>query len=510
MKKNKDNSSKKNAFEKQERLNENLYRAACSGNSFMVRQIIQLGADVNYHDRENGETPLHAAVASGSAATVKDLLNRGADVAQTDNSGKTPLFYVNCENYSEQIVTSLLQAKADPNKLDDLGRSPLAAIVSDLELTSQESGCIKLIKALFYAGANIDATDEHGNTLLVWSLLHGFHKMSQQLISYGASLDHKNDKNKTAIQYAAITANWKMLSVMLMKQKPEENTCIEKLYENEYSASNLDDLKFCYEHADFDNPEGWAQYMFYGACDNGSLSEIMFLVNNGLSRFDMNIDGLYGNRVLHNLCMRKRKELIIRVLEAGADPNISNDDGIPPIAFMGNRADLSIQEILYKYGFNPNFVKPDFSYITYLTLRAKADQLRLALKYGKKPNYRSSKGFSLLMLAGGYFQDMLIDDSAFDIEDYELEDYDFEDFDFEDIDDNLDNWNKEKRILVIQEAVLESVKVLVEAGADINYYPSNASEDCVAANLLRKRGFTLAANYLCQLPQANPSWAKNN
>ena len=47
-------------------------------------------------------------------------------------------------------------------------------------------------------------------------------------------------------------------------------------------------------------------------------------------------------------------EQIKLLLKKGADPNITNDDGLSPLHVAVNKQNISIVKLLLKYGANPN------------------------------------------------------------------------------------------------------------------------------------------------------------
>jgi ankyrin repeat protein len=67
-----------------------LMRAALVGNTQMVKELIQQGADINQRD-ESGRTALMFAAINAHYETMKLLLDHGADVNAKSNKGGTTL-----------------------------------------------------------------------------------------------------------------------------------------------------------------------------------------------------------------------------------------------------------------------------------------------------------------------------------------------------------------------------------------------------------------------------------
>ena len=99
------------------------------GNIDAVRELIDLGADVNIRNYK-GQSALHCAAKAGFHEPVALLLETGADVNATDRDGDTPLHAVCRSTVKDQaklqkVVDLLLAAGANLNHENRLGRTPL-------------------------------------------------------------------------------------------------------------------------------------------------------------------------------------------------------------------------------------------------------------------------------------------------------------------------------------------------------------------------------------------------
>ena len=120
-----------------------LYLASRGGDLESVKCLIAAEANVNTKTKY-GETPLHAAK---SAEITKALLAAGADAKAIDSYNHTPLHYTS----NADMARALLEAGAEVDAKDEFGSTPLLNEVSG-------RADPETVKVLLDAGANIHAT----------------------------------------------------------------------------------------------------------------------------------------------------------------------------------------------------------------------------------------------------------------------------------------------------------------------------------------------------------------
>lgn len=150
--------------------------------------LISIGAEVNavgYADH----TVLMAAVNQGYPDIVKILLDKGADPnLPSPRTGETPLHTAALRGYAEGSTKSmalLLSAGANPNvknKVNVVTESMAAGtpVIGETPLHwAAAYGSQEMIQLLIDAGADISATDAHGESPLTW---YGRHQRTSQHI----------------------------------------------------------------------------------------------------------------------------------------------------------------------------------------------------------------------------------------------------------------------------------------------------------------------------------------
>jgi hypothetical protein len=126
----------------------------------MLRLLIRHGAGVNERLRE-GNTPLVDAVYHGNLGLIRVLLEEGAPVDGRGAGGQTPLIaaakaWFTFPVWRPQVLTALLDAGANPNARDDAGRTVLHHAV--------QYNHKPLLRLLVERGADINARDDAGTS----------------------------------------------------------------------------------------------------------------------------------------------------------------------------------------------------------------------------------------------------------------------------------------------------------------------------------------------------------
>lgn len=155
-----------------------LCSAITAGDAKGVASALDKGARLDRDCPEQMLPPLLHAVEAGKVEIVSLLLDRGADVNQKDSGvSATPMHYA-VANHNAAMVKLLAKRGGNPNALTDEGLSPLAFVLMDAEddATAQ---------ALLEAGADANAVNEQGDTLLDTALAKGYKKVAALLESKG-------------------------------------------------------------------------------------------------------------------------------------------------------------------------------------------------------------------------------------------------------------------------------------------------------------------------------------
>ena len=142
----------------------------------------------------DGATALHWAAHWDDHATAALLIEAGAKVDATNELGITPM-HLACTNGSFRMVNALLAAKANPNLATPSGEAPL--------MTAARSGNSSVVTALVGAGADVNAKEStKGQTALMWAFAQGHIDAAEVLLNNGADVKAKATSGYTPLLFA--------------------------------------------------------------------------------------------------------------------------------------------------------------------------------------------------------------------------------------------------------------------------------------------------------------------
>jgi len=159
-----------------------------------ARALLDEGVDVDAA-RADGVTALLWAAHWDDLGTAGLLLSAGADVNATEDHGVGPLARA-CENASVPMVATLLAAGADPNVAQTSGLTPL--------MTAARTGNLEVVEALLAHGADVGAsTVSLGATALMWAVAAPHPAVVRVLLDAGADPSTSTTDGYTVLMYAA-------------------------------------------------------------------------------------------------------------------------------------------------------------------------------------------------------------------------------------------------------------------------------------------------------------------
>lgn len=160
-----------------------LVDAAKSGDAAAVRTVLARNVDVNTTEPD-GTTALHYAVRRNDAVMIDALMNAGAQATAATRLGVTPI-YLAAMNGSAAVLTRLLEAGADPNSALPDGETVL--------MTAARTGIADAVRVLLDRGADLTRKEpSKGQTALMWAAAENNAAVVKLLIERGADLKERS------------------------------------------------------------------------------------------------------------------------------------------------------------------------------------------------------------------------------------------------------------------------------------------------------------------------------
>lgn len=380
--------------------------------SALVRTLLQSGADVNA-TQPDGTTALHWAAYHDDVETARLLVRAGSRVDAVNRNGVPPLSLA-CTNANAEMVALLLEAGADANRPLNGGETPL--------MTAARTGNLAIVQALLARGANPSAREQREQTALMWAASEGHAAIVRALIAAGADVKATLPSGFTPWFFAVREGRIDVARVLLAAGQDVNDT----LKPEERSEEGINNAAY--------KPVGKGTSALLMAVQNGHFELAIALVEAGA---DPN-DHRTGFTPLHTMSWVRKPD--------------ASDSGDPSPIGSGRLTPLEFVRELVKRGANVNFRLPSAPRVPnsatrvgtkgatpFLLAADRADTalMRVLLEVGADPKLTNEVGSTPLMVAAG-----------------------------------LGTTSPEEEAGAEVEAV-ESVRLLLERGADVNAVDAN-------------------------------------
>lgn len=344
-----------------------------------VRTLIRRSVDVNAPERD-GTTPLQWAIYNEKAEVVELLLDADADVELANREGMTPLGLAAMTG-NPVVVELLLDAGAGVNTAMLNGETPL--------MMAARTGNLETIQLLLDRGADINAAEPlRGTTALMWAAANKNAAAAKLLIENGADLSINSAATNTGRTnpYLAPTARNRIREFYddvgqggqsldpseLGDGAPEVDITREELLKR-LPPQLVEDFMRDEREREAVNPQ--PQKMRRGgltalhfAVREGDPETVKVLVEAGA---DVNQVSEFGWTPLLTATQNRYYELGRFLLENGANPNVANEGGWNPLYIATDNRNIE--------GGDYPTRKPDMDHLAYI---------KLLLDAGADPNLR--------------------------------------------------------------------------------------------------------------------------
>jgi len=342
-----------------------LIDAAKNNDADALRALLKQGVDVKAASAD-GTTALHWASYRDALDSADLLIRAGANVNAANDLGATPLWNASL-NGSAAMVGRLLQAGANPNLALLGGETPL--------MIASRAGNPDVITRLIDKGANVNARGPRGQTALMWAVSQQHPDVVKVLLARGADIHARSDV-------------WKEMMAVPPHGKPEYNRLIPHGGDTALMfAARVGDLAsarlLVAAGANVNDADAWGVSAMVLAAHSGFADLVEFLLDNGA---DANATGP-GFTALHEAIMRRDEKMVSALLAHHANPNTplqtwtperrSSADfnfapaliGATPFWLAARFAEPNVMRLLVTQGADPRFVLRNEYYVNDLNDR---------------------------------------------------------------------------------------------------------------------------------------------
>ena len=291
-----------------------LIRAADRGHADIAGRLIRAGVKVD-HVNNLGWAALHEAVTLGDGSpryvdTVRVLVAAGADVRlRSSRDGATPLSYARSKGFDR--VAAVLQAALDADQ-------PSRRQANQRLLAAAKDGDATAAALALRAGAKLETRDERGRTPLLLAVTANKLAAARLLVYLGADPDALDDRHDTPWLVTGVTGSVEMAEILL-PARPDLTI------RNRFGGVSL-----------------------IPASERGHVAYVRRVVK---TNTDVNhVNDLGWTALLEAVILgdgsKRYQEIVTILLEAGADRQLSDRNGVTAIEHARRRGHSSIVDIL--------------------------------------------------------------------------------------------------------------------------------------------------------------------
>jgi len=338
-----------------------------------TKVLLAHGAELN---PKSGFSPLMIAALYERVEQIDNLIYFGAKV-NAQSSGKfTALMFAAIRRGREGlgIVDKLFANGAKINYIIENGETPLMRVV-DKGISS------KILSALVKHGADINAIDDAGNTLLHWAARGADQRIFKALLSLGMdkNLHTKNKKGQTPFLVAAKYRNEKVIKLLLSNDY--------KIDINQHDAENNTALAFSL------GKDAYSKEITAILVNNG-IDLVMEHGDkpSGLALLADNTPGLYHWDV--NQILKNNPDTLQQIVKSPLDPEKLDSFLLGVKRDLVRKNDTHLLQVLLSAGLDPNgLIYGNRQFLTWVISKKKLDLARLLIDAGANVNTEVSATF---------------------------------------------------------------------------------------------------------------------
>lgn len=270
----------------------------------------------------------------GDLKRVRELLSKGVDVNEyVDGWARvTPLMYVARYGRTDIIAATLIKAGADVNACDEHGITVL--------MYAAKNGHTSIVDLLIKSNVHLDAQDSNGKTALMHAVWIGHKEAVEILLRAGANVTIQDNDGKTALDIARDSGDPKMVALIENEVEKQHTEIAEVKTQSRVKTALQNIKKFIRGHREM---QSLLDQEFRKAAYNDDLESLQILLDLGVN---VNATDMHGNTPLMHAVLGGSEKCIPALLDAGADTSIENIDKETAYSLAKNHAHFKIAILL--------------------------------------------------------------------------------------------------------------------------------------------------------------------
>lgn len=145
----------------------------------------------------------------GTVEQARPLLQRDPKLANAENAEGYPALILACYRSNNEVAKYLLANGAGIDAISGMGTALMASVVK---------GNDEMVSYLLEKRANPNLADGNGMTALLYAVMFKKHNIAAMLVKGGADTLHKDNRGQSALDYAIVANDDKMIELLKTKK----------------------------------------------------------------------------------------------------------------------------------------------------------------------------------------------------------------------------------------------------------------------------------------------------
>lgn len=320
-----------------------LHLAIQNKNSKFISWLLTKSPDLNLKNSD-GTPPVLLAYEKKQTSTIKELITAGAEPGATNLEGNN-LLHIAVLNGDSKYVSSLV--KDLPILIDSSNISGMTPLMISVSKSNQS-----ILNILWPLSSDKNRVDRDGNSLLHIAAISKLEKFLKTMVESGLDLNAKNNAGSTPLM-ESIRANQTNNTRELLKlgANPNLASFTDSPLEFAYKNKNFKIFKLLLESGASADANTYGVPIIHTIIENNDLTNLKVLLT---QKPIIDNPDSEGNTPLMKAVLLSKTALVDSLIKAGANPNVSNSEGIKLIEVIVQKGYYQFLAPLAKSGVDLN------------------------------------------------------------------------------------------------------------------------------------------------------------